>query len=235
MNSVDLYLLQFLNSFAHRSYLFDAAVSFLADQPLLKGALLTSALWLGWFRPDPSQKRRRELVISTLAATITSVFLAKLIRHLLPFRLRPIHDAASGVTLPYHVSSESLWNWSSFPSDTAAMVFALAGGLLLMRGRWGWLAILYSLVVIGIPRIYLGYHYPSDVIAGALIGFLTALIMGRDEIRTPLSKPFLAWSQHYPGPFYCALFLLTYEVATVFENTRQIIAVALKLPLAIWR
>ncbi|WP_141937195.1 phosphatase PAP2 family protein [Bradyrhizobium sp. UNPA324] len=227
--NLDLVLLRFINSFAHRSSSFDASVSFLADLPLLKGALLTSILWLVWFQPYRNQETRRELVISTLAATITSLVLAKVIRSLLPFRLRPIHDAATGFTRPYYVSSETLWNWSSFPSDTAAMVFALAVGLLIIYGRWGWLAILYSLVVVGIPRIYLGYHYPSDVAAGAVLGGLFAYIMSRDEIRTPLSRPLLSLSQCYPGAFYCAFFVLTYEIATVFENTRQIIAVVSKL------
>jgi undecaprenyl-diphosphatase len=229
MNEIDLYLLKFLNNFAHRSNVIDASVSFLADQVILKGGLLTAVLWLAWFRPDPRQKLRRELVISTLAATIVSLVLVKFIRSLVPFRLRPIHDLASGFTLPYHVSSESLWNWSSFPSDTAAMAFALSGGLLMIWGRWGWLAILYSLVVICIPRIYLGYHYPSDVVAGALIGFLIALIMGRNEIRTSLSRRFLLWSERYPGAFYCAFFLLTCEVAATFENTRRIVGAAWKL------
>ena len=51
-------------------------------------------------------------------------------------------------------------------------------------GRWGGLAILYSLLVICVPRIYLGYHYPSDVAAGALIGCLSALILGHQEDGT---------------------------------------------------
>jgi undecaprenyl-diphosphatase len=229
MNAIDLYFLKLLNNFAHRSSMFDAAVGFLADQALLKGGLLTSVLWLAWFRPDPNQRLRRELVISTLAATITSLLLAKVIRSLLPFRLRPIHDLASGFTLPYYVTTESLWNWSSFPSDTAAMAFALSMGLLMIWGRWGWLAILYSLVVICVPRIYLGYHYPSDIAAGAVIGVLSALIIGHKEIRTSLARPLLGWSQCYLGAFYCAFFLLTYEVGSVFENTRQIIIAAGKL------
>jgi hypothetical protein len=55
MNAVDLYLLKVLNNFAHRSNIFDASVSFLADQALLKGGLLTAVLWLAWFRPDPTR------------------------------------------------------------------------------------------------------------------------------------------------------------------------------------
>jgi undecaprenyl-diphosphatase len=229
VKSVDLYLLGLLNSVAHRSATFDAAVSFLADQAVLKSALLTSFLWLAWFKRDPSQKLRRELVISTLAATVAALLLTKIIRSLLPFRLRPIHDPAVSFTLPYHVTSESLWNWNSFPSDTAAFAFALSVGLLLIWGRWGWLAILYSLVVICLPRVYLGYHYPSDIVVGALIGGLVALTLCQDKIRIALSRSLLLWSNNYPGAFYCAFFLLTYEIAAVFEDARQILTAAWKL------
>ncbi|WP_196237341.1 phosphatase PAP2 family protein [Bradyrhizobium elkanii] len=227
--SPDQYLLGLLNNVAHRSSIFDAAVRFVADQAVLKGALLTSLLWLAWFQRDPGQKLRRSLVISTLAATIASLLLAKIIRFYLPFRLRPIQDPAVGFTLPHHVTSESLWNWSSFPSDTAAFGFALSVGVLMIWRRWGWFAILYSLVVICIPRVYLGYHYPSDIVAGALIGSVVTLIMGHDKIRIPLSRRLLLWSDDYPGAFYCAFFLVTYEVAAVFENARQILTAAWKL------
>ena len=206
INAIDLYFLNLLNSFAHRSSIFDASVSFLSDQALLKGGLLTSVLWLAWFRPDPSQKLRRELVISTLAATITSLLLAKVFRSLLPFRLRPIHDLAIGFTLPYHVTSEALWNWSSFPSDTAAMVFALSGGLLMIWGRWGWLAILYSLIVICVPRVYLGYHYPSDIAAGALIGVLSALITGHKRNQDPADATVSVMERMLPGRFLLCFF-----------------------------
>ncbi len=229
MNPVDQYLLELLNGFAHRSLILDAAVSFLADQAVFKGALVTSLLWLAWFQRDPGQKLRRELVISTLAATVAALLLTKIIRSLVPFRLRPIQDPAVIFTLPYHVTSETLWNWSSFPSDTAAFDFALSVGVVLMWGRWGWLVILYSLAVICVPRIYLGYHYPSDVVVGALIGSLVTLTLCRKEIRIPLSRRLLLWSDDYPGTFYCAFFLLTYEIAAVFENTRQILTAAWKL------
>ena len=122
-----------------------------------------------------------------------------------------------------------MWNWSSFPSDTAAFEFALAVGVFMIWRRWGWLAILYSLVVISIPRVYLGYHYPSDIIVGALIGSVVTFAMGREKIRIPLSRPFLLWSDDYPGVFYCVFFLFTYEVAAVFENTRQILTAGWKL------
>jgi undecaprenyl-diphosphatase len=229
VNSVDQHLLWFINGLAHRSSLFDGAVSVVADQPVLKGGLLTSALWLAWFRRDLSQKLRREQVLATLAATIAALLLTKIVRYFLPFRLRPIHDSDIGFTVPYHVTNEALWNWSSFPSDTAAFAFALSVGLVVIAKRWGWLAILYSLVVICLPRIYLGYHYPSDIAAGALIGSVVAIVATWDRIRIPLSRKLLLWCDEYPGSFYCVFFLLTCEFAAVFENTREVLTTVWKV------
>ncbi|WP_439365315.1 phosphatase PAP2 family protein [Bradyrhizobium sp. DASA03005] len=229
MNPVDQYLLELFNGFAHRSPIFDSALIFLADQAVFKGALVTSLLWLAWFQRDPDQKLRRELVISTLAATVAALLLTKITRSVVPFRLRPIHDPAVTFTLPYNVTSDSLWNWSSFPSDTAAFAIALSVGVHLIWRRWGWLVILYGLVVICMPRIYLGYHYPSDVVVGALIGTLATLTVCRKEIRIPLSRRLILWSDDHPGVFYCAFFLFTYEIAAVFENTRQILTAVWKM------
>ena len=63
----------------------------------------------------------------------------------------------------------------SFPSGHAALAFSAAVILnFLYRGK---LWILYPLaVLISISRIYIGVHYPSDVIGGILIGTLGALL-----------------------------------------------------------
>ena len=228
MNAFDADIVHFLNAYSHRSELLDAFIGFVADEPLIKAGFLTSALWLGWFSPDPGRIRRRELVISTLAATVAALILTKLLRSALPFRLRPLHDVTLGIIAPTQVATDTLWNWSSFPSDTAAMVCALAGGLFIMCPRWGWLALIYSLVVVCFPRVYLGYHYPSDIIVGGAIGLSMAAITSHRSVRTPLARPFLAWSVCYPGAFYGALFVFTYEVGSAFENVRKIITACFK-------
>ncbi len=62
----------------------------------------------------------------------------------------------------------------SFPSGHACSSFAAATALALaFRGRGGGWAFIPA-VLIAVSRVYLGVHYPSDVLAGAAIGALGA-------------------------------------------------------------
>jgi undecaprenyl-diphosphatase len=58
---------------------------------------------------------------------------------------------------------------SSLPSNHASNMFAIAtvGWLALGRWRWGLLAVA---VGVAYSRVYVGVHYPGDVLAGALWG-----------------------------------------------------------------
>ena len=63
----------------------------------------------------------------------------------------------------------------SFPSDHAAVAFAIAFGVLAFSRRIG-ILFLVAATLIGLSRIALGLHYPSDVIAGVLVGWAAAMI-----------------------------------------------------------
>lgn len=67
---------------------------------------------------------------------------------------------------------------SSFPSGHTAGSFAAATaiGTLLPRQR---LPLLWLASVVGLSRIYLGHHFPSDVLAGAALGGATGHVAGR--------------------------------------------------------
>jgi len=64
----------------------------------------------------------------------------------------------------------------SFPSDHAAAAFAIAFGVLAFSRRGG-LGFLAAATLIGLSRIALGMHYPSDVVAGALVGWAAAMLV----------------------------------------------------------
>ena len=75
----------------------------------------------------------------------------------------------------------------SFPSGDAAMAFALAG-VMAWYSRWSYkiLWMLYA-IVIAYGRVYLGVHFPLDVVTGALIGLFSAALAVRVMRKRMLS------------------------------------------------
>ena len=75
----------------------------------------------------------------------------------------------------------------SFPSDHATGGFALACGMFLYDRLVG--TILFVLAaLLAFSRVYVGTHYPADVLGGALIGVLAALLLRIPIIRHPLER-----------------------------------------------
>jgi len=111
------------------------------------------------------RRRRREaafLLTATLLALATGG-LAKVAFHRHRQEVfRGVHD------LTFLTGSRSDW---SFPSGHATAITALAAALVvvLWPTRWRRRALIVALLVcagVGVTRVYLGAHYPTDVIAG---------------------------------------------------------------------
>lgn len=66
----------------------------------------------------------------------------------------------------------------SFPSDHAAAAFAIAVAVFAFSRRAGG-ALLAVAVLIAVSRVALGVHYPVDVLAGAAVGAVSALLVVR--------------------------------------------------------
>jgi undecaprenyl-diphosphatase len=125
-----------------------------------------------WFEgQDQNQRGRNQRAI--LRAVI-ALFMANIILklcNLIYFRPRPFVDHE--VNLLFYRPTDS-----SFPSNPATVGFSIATAVWLYNRRLG--ALLLALATLfGLSRIYCGVHYPSDVIAGALLGGLSAYLVVR--------------------------------------------------------
>ncbi|RUL79985.1 phosphatase PAP2 family protein [Dyella choica] len=225
MNAFDLAILRFVNHFAFRSTLFDYMAMAIEKFYFTRGLGLICLLWWIWFRNGPDVRRDREIVICTAVATMLALFTGRLLAHYLPFRLRPFADPALALRFPAEVSTcrvPVLRSWSSFPSDHAMMWCAVATGVYLASRRLGIVAFVYTIAFICFPRIYLGMHYPTDVLAGAVLGVVICLLLNHAVIRRRLATPVLDWSVKYQGAFYVGAFLLSFELASQFDELRKL-------------
>lgn len=230
MNPFDAGIIHFLNQFAHRSWTFDNAIVLLSANHLFKGGVIMALFWWAWFHEDEGRTQKRELLLCGIVSSVLALVVARVLAHGLPFRERPLRNAALYFQMPYEMNDKALLHWSSFPSDHAVLFFTLAASIFLVSRRVGILALCYTFFIICLPRVYLGIHHPTDILAGALIGFAIASLSTISALRDSLTRRGLLWLQKSPGAFYAFLFLITLQIATLFDPAREIIRFFLLAP-----
>lgn len=120
------------------------------------------------------------------------------------------------------MENDPVGQWSSFPSDTSALLFGLAVAIFLVGRSWGFAAFAVAAVA-GLVRVYCGRHYPSDVLAGAALGALFALggaALG-GAIRPPDHVSGLI-ARHRPAVAAFAFFAST-QLALQFNDMRHLV------------
>ncbi|SMB99166.1 phosphoesterase PA-phosphatase related [Hymenobacter roseosalivarius DSM 11622] len=148
----------------------DAWMIFFTDRFVWFPAYFVIALALGYL-----YKRRARLLLPLLGL---SVLLSDAIssRVFKPYfaRLRPCHDPNLSETLNL---VHGCGGQFGFISSHAANAFSLAVFLILVLPPRFWLVkilLIVWAVTVSYTRMYLGVHYPSDVLAGTLLGSLAA-------------------------------------------------------------
>nr|WP_255552935.1 phosphatase PAP2 family protein [Longitalea arenae] len=119
---------------------------------------------------------RTALAMQVITAYLLSGIIAQLLKRWI-HAPRP-HAIISSVEYPYFIDGVTHAGYTSFPSGHTSSVFALAVLLVLNTNdkRFS-LIYLITAIITGYSRIYLGQHFLADVVAGALIGVLSAMLV----------------------------------------------------------
>jgi membrane-associated phospholipid phosphatase len=206
-----------------------SATSQLADlitYPSLQGVAVVSLACGCWFTGRSAGSRER-LVRGCVAAVLAAAA-AHFVQDSLPPVLKPIYDPGSQVRVP-EVLGEIEWlransnpNSQSFPSERATLFAGVAIAVFAANRRIGSIALAVTAVT-ELCRIYLGLHYPSDILGSfflaATIYWLveTTLLFGLDNVV-------IEWERSSPATFYGVAFAGCYGLATAFEDLRHLLA-----------
>lgn len=159
---MDFTFFQLINQFAGKLGLLDSLMVGLAQYGVL---LLALPLLYMWFKGDTGAKKAALLSLLSMAIAL---LINQIIGHIY-FRPRPF--TAHSVTQLIDHSADS-----SFPSDHTSFAFGIAWLIMFKDRRIGTFALLIG-VLVGISRVFVGVHYPGDVLAGALVGLVAAVFV----------------------------------------------------------
>lgn len=136
-------------------------ISALGDGGFFWIALGLLFLLMGWKKKI--WRWRGGMVLLSLAANalVCNLFLKPLVN-----RTRPYYALGYDILIPPVGDA-------SFPSGHTAASFAAATAIYAMDKKWGIAAYLFA-AVMGFSRLYLGVHFPTDVLAGAICGTIMA-------------------------------------------------------------
>jgi undecaprenyl-diphosphatase len=248
INTFDRVILEFLSRPALHSKALDLFAIRLCNNLLIKGGIMIAAMWWMWFA-GASQRRAssggeqlplldgdetraaRRMILLGFAGTVLALVIARTLEVVGRFRWRPLnYPDMFYVPFGMDVSGNSFFrNDNCFPSDHAALFFGLATILWCLRRRLGIIAYLHVAIIISLPRLYLMLHYPTDIMAGGLlgvVGVISACELGRRiNFARWFADKLIDWSARSPASFYTCLFLWSFSVAEMFEGVRMLLYV----------
>jgi len=195
----------------------------LADNELLKTAPYMLVLVGFWHARDPRHRAgaRREVVAGMIAAGL-AVVVSRLVQDLFT-SVRPIWDPVQSHLFPVEFQRVVEPDYHSFPSDHVALMTPLALTVFRLDRRLGWIGLGWLLVV-SLVRLYLGLHYPVDILGGALLGVLAFGLIHARFWRVPDAavRGVESLERRQPAMTAVALFFVAYQYSTLFAASRDL-------------
>lgn len=179
MNGLDRVLFEFLNGFAGLNPGLDFIIVFAASilPYLIAAAVAAFPFTVMESRDKTIWVKVEGLLFAFLWASVARFAVTPLIRFIFP-NPRPFVSGGFVPLIPHEMSS-------SFPSGHAVFFFALAATTWFYHRPLGY--ILGALaILVSIARIAAGLHWPSDIVAGAVVGIAVAMI--GEQIQKRMEK-----------------------------------------------
>jgi membrane-associated phospholipid phosphatase len=218
LNALDIYVMRMMSSYSQASLNANKFIIYFLDSWGIKILPLVACLWFLHFTKTFKAKRA---IVEAFLGSFFALVISRLIQLVSPMRLRPLHSGDPNFIPPLGVNPSILEGWTSFPSDHAALIFALSTAVWRASKPLGAACYAWSILVVCLPRIYVGYHYTSDILGGAAVGVLATLAVTRfSSVQTRLMPWLDTLRTRNEALFYTVFFVLSYWLATGFYDVQ---------------
>jgi undecaprenyl-diphosphatase len=174
-----------INGLAGQSGLLDALMKFAAKDLVFALVLLMPLLWF-WPAAVGQRSLNERIAATAVGAGALALLVALAVAHL-HHASRPFVSDPATRQLIGHAAD------NGFPSEHATFAFAIGGAIVRRRRLVGAIALAIA-VWIGFARVFVGIHWPADILAGAAIGLTAGALTG-------LALPWLEGPQTWAGRF----------------------------------
>ena len=219
---IDDPLILALNQFSGRWPALDRASVVVQEFNLPKGGLIF-ALAAAAFAVCPTVTGRARLVAGCLGAALAALA-SRIAQLFLPSIPRPLFDPGLPFKPPVDADLGAPRDWSSFPSDNAALLFGVALAVWFADRRIG-LAAFAVFLVAAVARVYGGLHYPTDMLGGAALS--AACVFAVRSVDLSFVENHRGWFYRYRAAWAALAFLFAFQAASLFDDLRAI-AILLK-------
>ena len=214
-----------LDTFSQVSPSFNRLVFFVSLSPLMKGIPVMGLIWYFWFRDTDNSGRTRRVIVAGIIGCLFALLLARTLNNMI-VHPRPIAAPALHFLQPlgvHLIDPYEKWIQHSFPSDHASLFFSLATIIFILSRSAGIAAFAYISIAICLPRMYLGLHYPADIIGGALLGIGCVLLFSSMPIWRLYANPINHAMQTHSATFQSFMFVLSVEMCFLFDDIRNLL------------
>ena len=165
----DLNLSLAINRYAGKWDMLDLIISIFASDYFFPVIFALFLVWI-WFNGSEQKERvvNQHIVIFSIISLAFVNWIVFVINAYL-FRPRPFENEQ--ISLIFYEATDS-----SFPSNALAVLFAISITTLITNRRYG-ISLMILSIVYGISRIYVGVHYPLDILSALILGVIAAGIV----------------------------------------------------------
>jgi undecaprenyl-diphosphatase len=187
VTAIDENIFQWINGLAGKSAALDRIMIWLANDYFIPVtiSLILLAIWFIGKTRDEREGLQRSLITAFISIGSACGFVMAanhIYHHPHPFETMPELLNTTVKDIYYKIHDPS------FPSNTSAVTFAAAASLWQNNRKIG-LLMLIPAILMPFAKVYAGVYWPSDVVAGAILGVLTAYFI---KLIMPVFEPIIS-------------------------------------------